>query len=112
MYIEVRLGIEPVRSLAFGSIVAGYTAIGTALNYPSRMVLLQNWTDANLMFSRDGIYDHIPLLAGNSLIIDITSNKTKDDGFFLSKGDILYVKRIEVPTSGIVYITSFYGDRS
>jgi len=46
----IRFTPEPLRSLAFGSIVAGYTAIGTALANPVRILLLQNFTDKTLTF--------------------------------------------------------------
>ena len=111
MAIEVRAMIEPLRSLAFGSIAAGYTAIGTALDYPARLILMQNYTDAQVMFSIDGTTDHITLNAGESFIWDISANKTIDDGFFLAKEITFYVKQVGVPSSGNVYISSFYGDK-
>jgi len=108
--LAVRLKAEPVRSLAFGSIVAGYTAIGTSIDHPARIFLLQNFTDEALMFSFDGIDDNLPLPAAGYLLIDVTANKTFDHGFYLSKGESVHVKRIGVPTSGSVYLSIFYGD--
>ena len=106
---SVRLTCEPLRSLAFGSIGAGYTAVGTALAYPARMVIIQNLTDALLMFSFDGTNNHLPLSAGDKLILDITANKTIEPGFFDAKGQTLYVKQSAVPSTGSVYLTAFYG---
>jgi len=106
---SIRLRAETCRSLAFGSIVAGYTAIGTAMSNPIRMFLIQNLTNAIVWFSFDGVNDHFPLGATSYMLLDISTNKTQDSGFFMAEGDRLYVKRLEIPTSGSVYLTVFYG---
>jgi hypothetical protein len=107
--LATRLLLEPVRSLAFGSIVAGYTGVGTAISNPARMLYIANLTDASLMFSFDGINDHFPLVTNGYMILDISANKTLSGHFYLAEGDRLYVKRIGVPGSGSVYFTVFYG---
>jgi len=106
----IRFAPETVRSLAFGSIGAGYTAIGTALENPIRIFLLQNLTDKTLMFSFDGINDHVPLSLGGYLLIDVTANKSMSQGFYIAEGDQIYVKQVGAPTTGAVYISAFYGD--
>jgi len=105
----IRMLPEECRSLAFGSIVAGYTAIGAALENPARIILVQNFTDAVLMFSFDGLTDHFPLSDGGHIIIDIAANKTLGGGFFMAEGDTLYVKRVDIPTTNSVYFSAFYG---
>jgi len=107
---EKRIYPETLRSLAFGSIGAGYAGVGTAISNPARMWLIQNLTDALLLFSFDGINDHFPLNTNTSIIIDVTANKTIDQGFFIKEGQRLYVKQSGVPSSGSVYLTSFYGE--
>lgn len=107
--LAVRLLVEPVRSLAFGSIVAGYTGVGTSIDHPARMIYVVNLTNGSLMFSFDGIEDHFPLAAGGYLILDISSNKTMSQHFYLAEEERLYVKRIDTPTTGSVYFTVFYG---
>jgi len=110
MSVLTRLKIDRLRSLAFGSIVANYTAIGTRFEFPTRMVIIQNFTDADLMFSATGNTDHIPIRANSSMVLDGTANKTTDTGFFFIAGTTFHVKRIETPTKGTVYITAIYGD--
>ena len=110
--LAIRLKWEPVRSLAFGSIVAGYTAIGTPLSNPARQIFIQNLTDATLMFSFDGINDHFPLPGNGFLLDDITSNQTKQEGFYISAQTTLYVKRIGIPSLGSVYFSSAYGSNA
>ncbi len=106
----IRFTPEPLRSLAFGSIVAGYTAIGTALANPVRILLLQNFTDKTLTFSFDGVDDHVVLSLGGYLLIDVTANKSLSGGFYLAQGKIIYVKRLGTPTTGSVYLSVFYGE--
>ena len=65
-----------------------------------------------MMFSFDGINDTLPLAAFTQLVIDITSNKTVDVGFFLASGTRLYVKQLnaaDVSTEGAVYLSTFHG---
>jgi len=109
MSLDVRLTPETLRSLAFGSIGANYAAVGTALAEPSRILIIQNLTDAILLFSFDGTNDHLILNTLTSVVIDITANKTSSNGFSIAKGTTIYVKRSGVPTTGSVYVSSFYG---
>jgi len=106
---SIRLMAETVRSIDHATIGAAYLGVGTAIDNPARLLLIQNFTNANLMFSLDGVNDHFPMLESSHIIIDISSNKTKDQGFYLSEGQRLYVKEIDNPTSGSVYFTVFYG---
>ena len=53
-----KLKVEPIRTLAFGSIGPTYTAVGTALTNPARIFILNNLTNQNLYFSIDGTNDH------------------------------------------------------
>jgi len=100
---------DPVRTLAAGSVVVGYTAIGTLFEHPTRQIFIQNLTDALLMFSFDADNDHFPLLPQSFLILDVTSNEVDPNGWFIGKSTIMYVKRIGTPTTGSVYLSVFYG---
>lgn len=106
--VAIRFRAEPVRSIAAASIGAAYMGVGTAINHPASQIFIQNLTDANLMFSLDGINDHFPLPINGFLLDDIVSNKSIGQGLFLAEGDRLYVKEIGVPTTGSVYFTVFY----
>lgn len=100
---------ETARSLAFGAIGAAYAGIGTALENPSRMLLIQNLTDEILWFSFNGVDDHFPINSNVSMVLDVTANAAIAQGFFVAEGQRIYVKRLNVPTTGSVYVTSFYG---
>ena len=106
---SIRLLAEPLRSLAFGSIGAAYMGVGTAIDNPARIIIVQNYTDANLLFSFDGTNDHFPLSESSQLIIDIAGNKIREQGIYLAEGQRLYVKELGTTTTGSVYLTVFYG---
>lgn len=106
----IRLQGEEVRYLAFGSITGTYTGIGTEMIKPIRMLIFQNLTDVAVMLSLDGIVDWMPLAANGYIILDITSNKTIDTGFFMGEGQRLYVRHIGVaPSAYGVYVSTIYG---
>ena len=108
---SIRFLSETVRTLAFGSIPAAgtYAGIGTTVDHPARMLLIQNFTDAMIMFSLDGIEPNFPLIESSHFVLDIAANQTGENGFFLAEGDRLYATRVGVPTLGAVYFTAFYG---
>lgn len=107
---EIRLQVEPVRTLAFTDISGTYMGIGSALSNPARLIWLNNLTDGALMCSLNGVDDHFPLPAQSFLILDITSNKTMSHGFYIAEGTRFYVQQLgDAPTLGEVYLTVFYG---
>jgi len=110
MSFEIRMAAEPLRKLGFASIGAAYMGVGTAITHATRILHVQNLTDKLLLFSFDGINDHFPLAANGFLLLDIASNKTVPQGFFLSEGKRIYVKEdTAAPTSGSVYVTVIHG---
>lgn len=109
MSLAIRMLAEPVRSLDFSGISGTYAGIGTSFDDPIRIIFIQNITDALLMFSFDGINDHFPLNTDSFLLLDVTANKTIDQGCFFAQGTRLYVKEIGTPSTGSVYVSVFYG---
>lgn len=107
MGLEIRATFEPLRTLAFGSISVTYAGIGTALAHPSRMMIVQNFTDVLITYSLDGINDHFVLPSNGQVIFDWTSNVTVSQGFFIAEGVRLYAKG--APTLGAVYVSTIYG---
>jgi hypothetical protein len=104
--LALRLAIEPLRSLAFGSIVSTYTGIGTALLNPSRKLLFQNYTDVLVIFSDDGVNDKFVLNPGTQFILDEALNHHGD---YTAKGVRFYAKTSGSPTLGDVYLSTWYG---
>ena len=108
MSLALRCASE-LRTLGFAAILAGYVGVGTPIGHAARQIYIQNFTDADLMFSLNGVDDAFPIAANSFFLSDITANKTLSQGFFLPVGQRLYVKQLEVPTKKSVYFTIFYG---
>lgn len=101
-----------IRELAHGSIGAGYAAVGTAFDDRVRIMMVQNYTDTQMMFSIDGSVDHFTLNAGAQVIFDVTTNRVDEVPFFMEIGDRVYVKQVAAPSSGSVYVSVIHGDAS
>ena len=106
-----QLGIEPVKTIGFAAITAAvgaYVFVGQLQN-PGRLLLLQNLTDTTMMWSIDGVNDHIPMLPNGYIMIDICANQDLIQGLFAVKDLDIYVRYLTAgPTVGSVYATSFY----
>lgn len=105
-----RANLEALRSLAFGSISASYAVVGTASAHPIRLICITNNTEGDMLFSRDGVTDEIFVGSGNFKLFDIQANINPDreDRFVFDQGTQFYVKQLEAPTSGSVYIELLY----
>ena len=111
----IRLRAESLRSVEYGDISSTYTAIGDPLENPARIFHLQNLTDVTLTWSMDGVNDHGVLASGSFILLDVTANKTLDQGEFVAEGTTFYIASIpggDTPTSGDVYLSVFYGSRN
>ena len=107
---SLRLQADPIHSLVFSSIGAAYMGIGTAFDESARMVYISNLTDATLMFSWDGVDDHFPVYGCSALLLTITQNNEHvSESFSLPALSRLYVKQLEIPATGTVYVTHFRG---
>jgi hypothetical protein len=109
MSLAVRMAVEPLRSLAFGSIGATYMGVGTAIDNRARMVYISNLTDAKLFLSFDGVADHFPLPVYGFVLLDVCQNRSESDYSAIAVGERLYAKQLDVPTKGSIYMTVFYG---
>lgn len=111
--LSIRFRAEPIRSIAFGSISGTYMGIGSAVQHPILQIYIVNTTDADLMFSIDGITDHFVVASHGFFLDDISSNKGRGGGLYLAEGTRLYVKQESgSPTLGSVYFSTFYGSDS
>lgn len=106
----IRIVPETLRSSAFGAIGAGYTAIGTPFAHPIRTILIQNLTDANLLYSFDGINDHLILPTSGFFLYDVMANRSGEDrgAAYLAYATTVYVKQSGLPTSGAAYVSVFF----
>lgn len=100
----------PMRTVAFGSIGATYSAIGTPVTRPGNLVWFDNLTDANVIISFDGgLTDHLIVAANSGKVVDISTNRRVDDDVNVSVNTWFYIKRESAaPTSGNFYLSYGY----
>lgn len=99
-----------LRSLAAASILAGYTAVGTAVDRPLRILRVVNGTNADVIISFNGVTDHMVVLAGQVAQLNMTNNKVREDGFFIGQGTQFFVKRaVGAATTGSLFIECYGG---
>lgn len=108
MAMGIRATFEECRSIDHTAIGAAFMSVGDALKHPARMILCQNFTDADLMVSIDGVTDHVPIRKNGGIVYDLSANKTLSDGLFLSEGTQFYVRQIIASTRGSFYISVVY----
>lgn len=109
MAFGTRVGVEALRSVAFGSVTSSYAALGAATTDYVRLVSFNNSTNQDIFVSLDGVTDHFRVVSNGFKLLDLTSNKVRDDGLFLAKGTIFYVKDGGTgPTSGNFWIEAVY----
>jgi len=105
-----RLLFEAIREVAFGSIGANYAAVGAAIASPARLIRIVNNTDSEIYVSIDGVTNHARLPLLSFLLLDLTTNKVRDEGAFIAEGTVFYIKHAGVaPQSGNAWIEVIYG---
>jgi hypothetical protein len=105
-----RARFDTLRSLAFGSISGAYAAVGTAFGQAVRILKIDNLTDANMIFSFDGINNHTVVPAQSGCVFDFATNKVGPvDQLEQPIGTRVYVKEeLGAPSAGNVYVTIVY----
>lgn len=125
---KTKAWIEPVRWLLGSAIDNTYKNLTNAagetfISNPSRLLLLQNMTDGDIMVSIDGgVSMHIPLLKQTASVIDLMANNPDPAGSnALPKNLVVSVTDLSTAnvafnaagftdaTTGVVFLTSFYG---
>lgn len=106
-----RLGIDTIRTLAFGGISGTYAAVGAALAHNTAMFRIINNTNGDLLFSVGGTIDHFFVPAMSFVLYDLAANsppQVQSGSLVMAIGDRFYVKQSTAPSSGAVWIESLY----
>ena len=111
MAFGTRVRFEAIREVAFGLIAAGYTAVGLKTTDHTRLISFFNSTGADIYISLDGVTNHLRIAAGSGQVLDLTTNKVRDDGLFIDEGTVFYQKRAAgAPSTGNLWIQVMYAD--
>ena len=115
MSVAIRLRADALRTTGYAAIATGngsYVPVGTPFGQPMRMLLFQNFTDVALYFSFTGNTDHFVLPSNGQFILDICTNQSFEQGFYVMVGTQIWVTSIGSPAVnpmlGAVYVSSFY----
>lgn len=101
---------DTLREVTSASILASYVAIGGTLSHDARMVIFVNSTDKALYISVNGTTNIARIASGTSQVLDLTTNRVDDQGFFIPIGTQFYVNRTEAgaPGSGSIAVEVIY----
>lgn len=112
--LATRGKFDTMRSLSYSSIGSGFMGVGTAFEYPVKLLKIINLTNANLIVSYNGVNNQDIVTANGGVIYDVAANKADPAGSFqLSVGDRVYVmEETSAPTSGNVYVVVVYASEN
>ena len=111
MAFGTKIAFEAVRELDFGDVSGTYIALGTPLANHVRLLSLQNGTNEEIYVSFDGVVDHIRMAENSFKLLDLSSNRVRDDGLFLAVGTQIYIKEnLVTPTSGSFWAEVIYAE--
>jgi len=98
---------DNLRSLGFASISGVYAGVGPTFTHPVRILTIDNFTDANLIISFNGVNDMTVIHSMSSKVIDYASNKILPIGLLEQPaGDRVYIREESgAPTLGNFYVT-------
>jgi len=100
---------DAVRSIAFGSITAGFLTFGTRFGHAMRVIHFINGTNGDIAISFDGTTINSVILANSFTLYDLTSDQDQNESFRYEKGSQLYIRYLTAPTSGSFYCVAIYG---
>lgn len=97
MSFPTRIEFEPIRVIPFGSIVAGYTPLGSPSSNPLRLIELLNNTDETVVFSFDGVTDQIFISAGFGQRLLSNDLAGRNEDALYVEGTQLFIKFLSTP---------------
>lgn len=110
VFPKQKLKPDTLRELAFGSVAAGYTNIGTALTVPLNICFVSNTTDKDVYVSWDGVTNHMRIKNGETRQIPAVANGMLGFGSFIPVGTQFATKQTSAgaPTLGAVVVEGYY----
>ena len=105
---SIRLAAIEVQAVAYSDLTDSFVAMGAAMPEPIRILKVNNTTDSDIYISFDGVTAHDVIVASTAMVIDVTTNKSIEQGMFLATGTIVYVEYVSSPTYGTVYLSAYY----
>lgn len=106
-----------MRSIANGSIVATYQALGIPLGHAMRVLHFINNTDGDMFISFDANLAAVPTTGTDNIFIpadtfslyDLTSDQDSTESFRYQNGTQVSIRFSSMPTIGSFYLVAIYG---
>lgn len=97
---------ETMRTIDSSTITGSFQVLGSPLEFASRMLIFVNDSTEKVFISWDGVNSHLPLVAGATVVLDMTSNAVANAPLSTSALTQFYVKG--TASAGSVDIATFY----
>ncbi len=88
----IQATFDTIRSIDSATFTGAYQALGIPLTRTIRLFKIVNDSSVPITVSTDGVLDMDYIPANAFSLYDITSDKVKDDGWFIATGTQFYVK--------------------
>jgi len=110
MTISTVAKFDAYQTLGFAAISGVFAAVGTPFLHQTRICVIINNTDGDMIFSTDGETPQIFVPSYTIRVYDLTTNKqTNSPQWVLPANTQFYVMQSTAPSKGAVYIESVYG---
>jgi hypothetical protein len=115
----IRAKFEEVKILAFDAMDDTYDPVVNSSDdpapflHPIRLLVIQNETDVTLVYSFDGITDHLYLPTYGQIVFDFTTNSMSSaSGLYIAQGTQVYVRYLvgDPALAGYTTVSAVYGD--
>ena len=103
------VSIDPIRTLAFGSISGTYAAVGTALANPVRLICFTNTTDVDMTVSINATSDYLIVPAGSFKLFDICTNRLNSSSYWVFAAKTQFFVKGSGASKGAFYIECLWG---
>lgn len=104
--LDITFNVETIRRLDSSTIAAGYNKIGTPIDNAARCLLFCNNSTNLVTISFDGLHDHIDLVTGAQLVLDVAALKQLTNACWRKAGTQFYAAG--VAGTGNICLTVFY----
>lgn len=109
---DIKCRWEAVRAAAYSAVGASYAALGDPLAHPTSILRITSTIDSDVYLSFDGVTDHIYVANLESMVYDLSSNKSGIK-LVIPKGTQIFQKRGPggAGSTGSIFVMSTYGTK-
>lgn len=109
--VALKVMLDTIRTVAFGSITNAYLPFGTPLGHQTRMMRFVNDTDAGIFISTDAVNNMLYIPAGSFILYDLCTNRENEaTTFCFIPGTQFYIKYNTAPSKNSAYLECIFGD--